>query len=102
MEKIKMNEDYEIMFYNMLDKVKKETGNINLIQEYSKSIQKYFLTEYLIDDYDIINLETDMSEIGNNFINSNKYKLLNKILTDDELTLILSVITNEIEDFIKN
>lgn len=102
MEKIKMNEDYEIMFYNMLDKVKKETGNINLIQEYSKSIQKYFLTEYLIDDYNIINLETDMSEIGNHFLNSNKYKLLNELLTDDELTLILSVITNEIEDFIKN
>lgn len=97
-----MNNDYEIMVYNMLAKVKKETGNIKLIQNYSRSIQKYFLTEYLIDDYDLINLEIDMSKIGNNFLHNNKYKLLTKILTDDELTLILSVITNEIEFFIKN
>ena len=92
-----MEVDYEYEFYKTLNKVKSKTGNIKLITKYCKDIAKYFEREYLSEDYDFNNFEKDIADIGNLFINNKKYDVLNDILEDKELTLIVSIIANQIE-----
>ena len=93
-----MEEDFEFKFLTILAKVKKELGDIDLLRSFSKSVVWYFYKEYFDKGYNKENITEDICNIVNELIWQSKFKPLNNILTDDELSIITSVIVSESEN----
>lgn len=93
-------ENYEEQVSLMLDKIIDKTGDVKILHDFNQSILKYFYSEYFSEDYDIKNIEEDICNIGNSLLNQDKYAILHDILNNDEIELDVSIVVNDIEEYI--
>lgn len=68
-----------------------------LIGLFTNNIISYFKNEYMIDDYDVNNLEEDVCNLVNDYLSMKQYKPFNDKLNDDELSFITALITEFLE-----
>jgi hypothetical protein len=69
----------------------------HLYSLFINNVIAYFRKEYLVEDYDINNLEEDVCNLANSYLSMEKYKSFNDKLNDDELSFIAALMTNYLE-----
>lgn len=84
----------------ILNKIIEETGSIDILKNFNNSIMNYFFAEYFNEDYEMENLVQDICDIGNAFLENEKYAILHKVLNQEDLDIDVSIIVNEIENYI--